>query len=336
MINEKSNNQPIIDKYGRKHNYLRISLTERCNLRCSYCMPENGVILKEKSKYMTSEEVIDIAKVFVNLGVTKIRLTGGEPLIKKNVDKIIIELSKLPIELSITTNAVNINQFIPILKKAKVKSINVSLDSLKEERFNKISKRNYFQRVVSNIKLLIKNNFNIKVNVVLIKGMNDDEICDFINWTIQTKINIRFIEFMPFDGNNWGWNKKISYNEILRKVEKNYGSEGYIKINDNTNDTSRNFKLKGSKGSFGIISTITNPFCDSCNRIRLTADGKIKNCLFSQNETNLLSALRQKRDLEEIIRKSIGSKHYERGGNISFEKLTEKTIKNRPMITIGG
>ena len=155
MIDERSNNQPIIDKYGRKHNYLRISLTERCNLRCSYCMPENGVILKEKSKYMTSEEVIDIAKIFVNLGVTKIRLTGGEPLIKKNVDKIIIELSKLPIELSITTNAVNINQFIPILKKAKVKSINVSLDSLKEERFNNISKRNYFQRVISNIKLLL-------------------------------------------------------------------------------------------------------------------------------------------------------------------------------------
>ena len=336
MDTKHSNTLSIIDQLGRKHDYLRISLTERCNLRCFYCMPEEGVQLREKSVFMTSKEVLDIAKIFVDLGITKIRLTGGEPLIKKDVGEIIEELGKLPIELAITTNAVNVDQFIYILKSAGVKSINVSLDSLISDRFNAISRRGYFDRIMTNIELLLHHDFDVKINVVLIKGTNEDEIIDFINWTKHTNVNIRFIEFMPFNGNNWDWDKKVSYQEIMHQVDQKYGVEGYQKIQDAENDTSRNYKLKGSEGTFGIISSVTNPFCDSCNRIRLTADGKIKNCLFSQEESDLLSAHRNKENLEPIIRSAITSKHPERGGNVAFKDFTTKDIKNRSMITIGG
>lgn len=327
---------PILDKFGRKHDYLRISLTERCNLRCFYCMPEEGVQLREKSVFMSSEEVIAIAKNFVDLGITKIRLTGGEPLVKKDVGNIIEALGQLPIELAITTNAVNVDQYIDVLKKAGVKSINVSLDSLIAERFNAISRRSYFDRIMSNIELLLAHDFDVKINVVVIKGTNDDEIIDFIQWTKNTAINIRFIEFMPFDGNNWDWEKKVSFQEIIRRVESEYGSDGYQKIEDTANDTSRNYKLKDSQGTFGIISSVTNPFCDTCNRIRLTADGKIKNCLFSQEESDILTAYRNNENLEPIIRAAIQSKHPERGGNVAFKALTQADIKNRSMITIGG
>jgi len=336
MKTKHSNNEPLLDKLGRKHDYLRISLTERCNLRCFYCMPEEGIQLRERSVFMTSKEVLDIVKVFVDLGVTKIRLTGGEPLIKKDVAYIIKELGKLPVELAITTNAVNVNQFIDTLKEAGVKSINVSLDSLIADKFNEISKRNHFDKIMSNIHLLLDHKFDVKINVVLIKGVNDNEIINFINWTKNTKINIRFIEFMPFDGNNWNWEKKVSYQEIIDKVNSEYSIEGYHKVQDTENDTSRNYQLKNSVGTFGIISSITNPFCDSCNRIRLTADGKIKNCLFSQEESDLLSAHRNQQDLTPLIRSAITSKHPERGGNIAFENFTEKDVKNRSMITIGG
>jgi cyclic pyranopterin phosphate synthase len=189
---------------------------------------------------------------------------------------------------------------------------------------------------MSNINLLLHHEFDVKINVVLIKGVNDDEIIDFINWTKNTAINVRFIEFMPFDGNNWNWEKKVSYQEVLDKANHEYGIEGYQKVKDTKNDTSRNYQLKDSKGTFGIISSITNPFCDSCNRIRLTADGKIKNCLFSQEESDLLSAHRNQEDLVPIIRSAIALKHPERGGNVAFKDFTEKDIKNRSMITIGG
>ena len=201
----KSNN--IVDTFGRVHDYLRISLTERCNLRCFYCMPEDGIQLRDKAEFMTTEELIFIAKKFVALGVKKIRLTGGEPLIRKDFADIIRQLGELPVELTITTNAVLVDKYIDDIKSAGVKSINVSLDSLKEERFNMISRRSYYTKIRENIDLLIKNDFHVKINIVLIKGTNDDEIIDFVNWTIREKIQIRFIEFMPFDGNNWNWEK---------------------------------------------------------------------------------------------------------------------------------
>jgi len=299
-------------------------------------MPEEGVKLREKSEFMSAEELIDIAKTFVDLGVKKIRLTGGEPLIKKNAELIIRELGKLPIELAITTNAVVADRFIDVLKEAGVQSINVSLDSLIEKRFNTISRRNYFNKIFENINLLLENDFKVKINVVVIRGVNDDEIIDFINWTKDTPVHVRFIEFMPFDGNKWNWDKKVSYKEILDIASNRYNEDELYKIEDQPNDTSRNFKLIEAKGTFGIISSVTNPFCDTCNRIRLTADGKIKNCLFSQSETDLLTAYRDGSPLEPIIHEAIDAKEKERGGYSEFNNEMAENLKNRPMITIGG
>lgn len=326
----------LVDQFGRTHDYLRISLTERCNLRCFYCMPENGVELREKSVFMTFEEILTIAKVFVKLGVKKIRLTGGEPLIKKGFDHLIHQLGELPVELAITTNAVLLDVYMEDLKKAGVRSINISLDSLKEDRMNQISRRNYFHRIMENIHLMLRNDFKVKINVVLIRGVNDDEIIDFINWTQDKNVIVRFIEFMPFDGNNWKMDKKISQKEILELLDQHYGQDKVKRISDEKNDTSRNYKIQNYKGSFGIISSVSNPFCDSCNRIRLTADGKIKNCLFSKGETDLLKYVRQNKNIEDLIIKNVLHKKKSRGGIGVFDDNSVKKLKNRSMITIGG
>lgn len=326
----------IVDNFGRVHDYLRISLTERCNLRCFYCMPEEGVQLRDKEVFMTAEETIEIAKSFVAMGVKKIRLTGGEPLIKRNAEIIIRELGKLPIELTLTTNAVIVDRYIEVMKEAGIRSLNVSLDSLKAEAFNAISRRSYFDKIMANIDLLIENGFSVKINVVLIRDVNDREIIDFIEWGSKKNIDVRFIEFMPFDGNQWNWEKKVAMAEILRIVKSHYGSDGFTALPGGPNDTSKNFQLKGGKGSFGIISTVTNPFCDTCNRIRLTADGKLKNCLFSENETDLLTTLRNGLPIASLVRSSIRAKHKALGGHEPFNNENVDAIKNRSMITIGG
>lgn len=332
---DKSSNH-IEDQFGRVHDYLRISLTERCNLRCTYCMPAEGIQLRDKAEFMTSEELLKIAKTFVSLGVKKIRLTGGEPLVKKGFDFLIRELGKLPVELALTTNAILIDKYLEDLLSAGVRKINVSLDSLKEDRFNTISRREYFNKIKSNIDLLLKHDFHVKINVVLMKGVNDDEIIDFIEWSRNEKVHIRFIEFMPFTGNNWNLNKKVSLQEILDTVFLHYNESEVERLVDAKNDTSKNYKIHNASGSFGIISTVTHPFCSTCNRIRLTADGKIKNCLFSEAETDLLKALRASEDIKEKIISAVYWKHKERGGFDSFTDDSVKEMKNRTMIAIGG
>lgn len=328
----------LTDSFKREHAYLRISLTELCNLRCTYCMPAEGIPLSPKSHIMTFDEIYTIAKTFVENGVTKIRLTGGEPLVRKDVEVILRRLATLPVELSITTNAVIVDRFIDTLKECNINNINVSLDSLKADKFDKITRRNHFEKVYNNILLLIKEGFNVKLNAVLIKGFNDDEIIDFINLSKTLPISVRFIEFMPFDGNKWDKAKMMSLDEVLTVVNKEFSEQQIIRLQDAANDTSKNYKIEGYKGSFAIISSITNPFCDSCNRIRLTANGHIKNCLFSSTESDLLTPLRAGKDITEVIAKKIKSKHKMRGGMDTLEKLESPDLhgKNRSMIAIGG
>ena len=328
--------QHIVDTFGRQHDYLRISLTERCNLRCFYCMPEEGIKLRDKSNFMTTEEIIDIAKVFVELGIKKIRITGGEPLIKKDIKNLLLQLGQLPVELVITTNAVLVDKHIDTFKEAGIKSVNVSLDSLDEDKFNDISKRKYFNRIKANIDLLIEEGFNVKVNAVVIKDLNEHEIPAFIEWTRHKKVSVQFIEFMPFDGNQWEWDKKVSFKDILAISTTHFGEDNIIKIEDQFHSTSKNYKLKNGKGTFGIIASVTNPFCDTCNRIRLTADGKIKNCLFSESETDILMAFRKKKDIKQLIFESISNKKKSRGGAKAFDDDFVKSMKNRSMTTIGG
>ncbi|WP_308992284.1 GTP 3',8-cyclase MoaA [Mariniflexile litorale] len=334
-----SENKNILqDLHGRNHAYLRISLIERCNLRCSYCMPEEGVPLAPKSHLMTYEEIYEIAKTFVKHGVTKIRLTGGEPLVRKDIPVILEKLATLPVELSITSNAVIIDKFIDVLKEHGVNKINLSLDSLDREKFKYITRRDQFDIVYKNMLLLIEEGFNVKVNVVLIKDFNENEIIDFINLTKDLPIVVRFIEFMPFDGNKWDMGKMVSYAEVMTYVNASFSKENIQRLQDAPNDTSKNYKISGYKGSFAVISSVTNPFCDSCNRLRLTANGQLKNCLFSSTESDLLTTLRSGNSIEPVIRKAVQAKLKVRGGMDTLEKLQEPKLhnNNRSMITIGG
>ena len=326
------------DSHGRDHAYLRISLIERCNLRCSYCMPEEGVKLSPKSHLMTYEEIFEIAKTFVKHGVTKIRLTGGEPLIRKDISVILEKLASLPVELSITSNAVIIHKFIDVLKKYGITSINVSLDSLDREKFKHITRRDQFDIVYKNLLLLVKEGFKVKVNAVLMKDFNDNEIIDFINFTKDLPISVRFIEFMPFDGNKWDMSKMVSYAEVMDYVNNAFAEKSIERLQDAPNDTAKNYKIKGYKGSFAIIGSVTNPFCDSCNRLRLTANGQLKNCLFSSGESDLLTTLRAGKSIEPVIQKSVQAKLKVRGGMDTLKKLQEPKLhnNNRSMITIGG
>lgn len=325
----------ITDIYGRAHNYLRISLTDACNFRCFYCMPNEEVSCTPNAQLMQADEIITIAKQFVAMGVTKIRLTGGEPLVRKEARKIITELSKLPVELCITTNGALIHLYKDVFLNTTIRSVNISLDTLEEEKFMLLTKRDHFKQVFENMEWLLQNDFSVKVNAVLIKGINDNEINDFIELTRYKRLHIRFIEFMPFTDNGWEDKRLVSQQEILDTATTKYD---VMKLYDEQNATAKKYKAIGCEGTFAIISTMTNPFCDSCNRIRLTADGKIKNCLFSQTETDLLSALRKNESIEPFILSAIMAKKEKLGGQLFTNFSTEDyvNLKNRSMISIGG
>jgi molybdenum cofactor biosynthesis protein A len=332
------NNIQMQDTHGRTHSYLRISITENCNLRCTYCMPAEGIALTPKAHLMTADEIISIAQTFVNLGVNKIRLTGGEPLVRKDAADIIQRLGKLGVELTLTTNGILVHSFIETFKEAGVHTLNLSIDSLQKEKFNQVTRRNYFDKFKENMELLDANGFNLKLNVVVMKGFNDNEIIDFIELTKDRNIQIRFIEFMPFDGNQWNKDKLVSYAEILTQVNDNYSAEKVVRLTDKPHDTAKNHKITSYKGSFSVISSVTNPFCSTCNRIRLTADGKLKNCLFSNTETSLLDTLRAGGDIEPLIYQNIKSKFAMRGGMDDDVKFQNPKLfsQNRSMIKIGG
>jgi cyclic pyranopterin phosphate synthase len=284
---------------------------------------------------MQAAEIFDIASTFVRQGVTKIRLTGGEPLVRKDLDRIILSLSRLPVNLTLTTNGVRAKDFIPLFRQGNIRSINVSLDTLKRERFTTITRRDLFDTVYENIGALIREKIHVKVNVVVMKDLNDDEVNDFVEWTKHEPVHVRFIEFMPFQGNRWTSNKVLTWQQILQKVEDTYSM---LPLKGAKNDTAKSYVVPGHKGTFSVISTMSAPFCSTCNRMRLTADGKLKNCLFSRDEFDILGPLRRGEDIVPIIHHAIGLKEKETGGQLSehFEMLRAESIENRSMIRIGG
>ncbi len=320
--------EPLFDTYGRKHDYLRVSLTERCNLRCRYCMPEEGIELSPRKHICTREELLWLIDEFIRLGVKKIRLTGGEPLVRKDAGEIIDALAERPVSLAMTTNAVLIDRHIERLKRAGLTNLNVSLDALDADRFLMMTRRTNFDKVMSNIDLLIREGFNLKINCVVIRGMNEAEIPGFVEWTRNQPISVRFIEFMPFDGNRWQTEKMVSYAEIMDHIREYFSFE---KLEDAPNDTTKHYRVPGYRGNFGVISSMTEHFCGSCNRIRLMANGAIKNCLFSDSETDLLTPLRNNEAVEPIIRQAITNKKAKHAGMDNISKQT-----NRTMTTIGG
>lgn len=325
----------IIDGFNRVHDYLRISLTDNCNLRCFYCMPEEEYEFTPASQLMQAEEIEAIAKVFVANGVNKIRLTGGEPLVRKDAADIILRLSRLDAKLTLTTNATRLHEFVDVIKQAGIKSLNISLDTLSKERFIMMTKRDQFERVRSNIDLMIQEGIHVKVNVVAMKGLNDDEIIDFIQWTKDAPVHVRFIEFMPFSGNRWNSERVVTWQQMLEVAGSTFE---ILPLKHEAHETAKKYMVPGHQGSFAVISTMSAPFCGDCNRMRLTADGKMKNCLFSQTETDLLTPFRNGEDIMPLIRQNLLDKKKYLGGQFTtdMEKIETSKLENRSMITIGG
>lgn len=323
------------DTFGRIHDYLRISLTDNCNLRCFYCMPEEDYAFAPASHLMQPDEIEKLAKIFVEQGVKKIRLTGGEPLVRKDATKIIEKLGNLGSDLHMTTNGVRIHEMLPQIIASNVKGINVSLDTLQPDKFLKITRRDLYHRVRDNIELLLHHNIPTKINVVVMKGLNENEILDFIALTKNYALEVRFIEFMPFAGNKWTSNQVYTLAEILDAVKTQYD---FIPTAPETHDTAKGFFIPGHEGTFAVISTMSSPFCEGCNRLRLTADGKLKNCLFSKSETDLLTPLRNGENVFDLIVGTVMAKAKALGGQFDAEvdKVDAEKIENRSMITIGG
>ncbi len=336
LENTSANN--LTDSFNREHTYLRISLIEKCNLRCTYCMPAEGVGLSPPDSIMSANEVLEIAKTFVNSGVTKIRLTGGEPLLRKDFELIYKGLAELPAEIGITTNAVLLDKYLSLFKEKGMKSINISLDTLNKKKFSDVTRRDQFDRVMKNIYASLNAGIQPRINVVLLRDFNENEINDFIELTKDLPLVVRFIEFMPFEGNEWKTEKLVPMASILQNVAEHFEGNKIERIQDKPNDTSKNYRIKGFVGSFSIISTVTNPFCDSCNRIRLTANGTIKNCLFSEDEVNILKVFRKNEPIMPVVKMALGKKHRMRGGMDTLEEFSDpkKNQANRSMILIGG
>ena len=323
------------DSFGRIHDYLRISLTDHCNFRCSYCMPVEEMEWMPQSKLMSAQEIVKLAEIFVSLGVKKIRLTGGEPLVRKDFGQILEELARLPVELTMTTNGILVPQYLEALKKAGVRSINVSLDTLQPEKFFKLTRRDQFAQVWTNILLLLQEGFRVKINAVAMQGQIEEELIDFVRLTRDLPLHVRFIEFMPFTGNHWQAKQVITAAQMLEWVKKEVE---VVKLEDKTHDTAKKYQVPGYAGTFAFITTMSEHFCGSCNRLRLTADGKIKNCLFGKEELDLLGALRQGHEVTPLILQSLSRKHAALGGQFSqdYSQADPGAIENRSMINIGG
>ncbi len=325
----------LTDKFGRIHNYLRISLTDVCNFNCTYCMPDGVNEWMAAAHLMTPDEIAVIAGEFVRLGVNKIRLTGGEPLLRTDAEDILLKLSKLPVKLTLTTNGSLVHKFTKVFETAGINSLNFSLDSLRADKFKEITKRNYFSKVWDNIHLYIEKGFHVKVNAVIMRGLNENEIVDFIEWTREVPVHVRFIEFMPFSGNKWDVEKVFSYEEMLQLAKKSFSFE---RLSDDKHETAKKFRVDGFKGTFAVISTMSSPFCSRCNRMRLTADGKMKNCLFSRSEVDILGALRKGEDISGLIESCVIAKEEALGGQLSseYKNIDVADIDNRSMFSIGG
>lgn len=325
----------LFDSFGRIHNYLRISVTDQCNFRCTYCMPEEEYACAGKDELMSATEITKIAEEFVKLGVNKIRLTGGEPMLRKDFAEILENLSQLPVELTITTNGVLVDKYLDLLKIANIKTINVSIDSLNEIAFEKITGRNMFQRVWKNIQLLLENQFEVKLNVVAMKGHIESELEDFIALTKEYPVEVRFIEFMPFTGNHWDSDKVITAAELIALAKLNHD---VTPLETPAHATAKKYQIDNNPGRIAFISTMSSHFCSDCNRMRLTASGKIKNCLFGQDEIDILSAIRNNLPIDLLIKESVNKKHKALGGQFSqdYKEINAESIINSSMIAIGG
>jgi len=329
------------DIYQRKINYIRVSVTDRCNLRCIYCMPAKGFHQLARAQVLTYEEIIRLVQLAISCGLSKVRLTGGEPLVRRDIVKLVRSIARLKglEDLSLTTNGILLDQMAYDLYEAGLRRINISLDSLKREKYKNITGRDGLDLVLRGVEQARKVGFSpVKINTVVMKGINDDEILDLAKLSLDNPLHLRFIEFMPI-GNNQLWREKKYLSCIkIKKIIAAYkpliptAIEGpHHSLN---NGPAQMFEFKDAPGKIGFISPISNHFCPSCNRIRLTAAGKVRSCLFSNQEIDIRKALRSGKndeELRQLLIKGIKTKPKEHTINQSPSLLF-----NRSMASIGG
>jgi cyclic pyranopterin phosphate synthase len=296
----KIHDNPLKDSFDRRIDYLRVSITDKCNLKCIYCTPTKGIKRFKETEVLTDDEIIRFVRIACKQGLKKVRITGGEPLIRKNITKLVSAIKQTGIpELSLTTNGILLSELAGDLKKAGLDRVNISLDTFDPERYRGITKGGDIRRVWKSIEEAERIGLSpLKINFVPIRGLNDDEILAFASLTFEHNYHVRFIEFMPASCNGlWKKDKFVSSDEILKKVS-GLGKLDLLKFKGR--GPSRNFRLKGATGVIGIISPLSDHFCGFCNRLRLTANGKIRPCLFSREEIDIKTPLRNGASDEDI------------------------------------
>lgn len=328
--------KPLVDRFGRCHTYLRVSVTDRCNLRCVYCMPSEGFEHVERDEILTYEEILRVVRLMAEMGINKVRITGGEPLVRKGLAGLIRGMVALPgIEtVALTTNAVLLAEQAESLKRAGLSHLNISLDTLRPDRFEAISRRANLREALAGIETAIQFGFDpIKLNMVVMGGVNEDELLDFVELARRRPIQVRFLEFMPFKSNGWDQGTLVPYAEMRRRIEEQYDLVPLF-LPGGPADVTKEFGIPGFEGTIGFITSMTEDFCEGCNRIRLLADGSLKSCLFHPPEENLRAALRRgvsDDEIEGIIRRCVSAKLEK---HEDLEELIR--LENNPMIAIGG
>ena len=341
----------LVDSFQRTHDYLRISVTEHCNLRCAYCMPYDGIVPAPQQSLLTDSELLRLARIFVRLGIRKIRITGGEPLVRPKIEPLCAELARIPglEELALSTNGLLLEEKLPALWHAGVRHLNISLDSLRADRFRQLTRSTTLDRIIRAIRAAVQFRSTrggafdwIKLNTVVIRGVNEDELGDLIEFGAQLrqlastdgpKIEVRFIEFMPFPNNGWDASACVTYQEMRAAIHSNYVLEEAFG-DSHIAGPARRFTVQDKDISVGFITTMSDQFCGNCNRLRLTADGTLRTCLFGSSEMNLRDFLRSdasEDQVEAAIRSTLALKWEQ---HPSVQELIQ--MNSREMIAIGG
>jgi cyclic pyranopterin phosphate synthase len=329
--------QPLADRHGRVATDLRVSLTDRCNLRCSYCMPAEGLDWLPRDEVLTDDEVVRLIRIGVEqLGITAVRFTGGEPLLRKGLVDVVRrtkQLSPSP-EVSLTTNALGLERVAAALRDAGLDRVNVSLDTVRREDFARITRRDRFDDVVAGLEAARSAGLEpVKVNAVLLRGTNDDQAPELLRWCLEHGYHLRFIEQMPLDPQH-GWTREdmVTADEILASLEREFVLTEAREPRGS--QPAEEFLVDGGPLTVGVIASVTRPFCGDCDRVRLTADGQIRNCLFAREESDLRSALRDGADDAELARRWVAAMAAKLPGHgIDDPTFLQPT---RPMSAIGG
>lgn len=325
----------LIDNHGRPINYLRLAVTDRCNLRCFYCMPHEGIDFLPKPHLLSYEEMLRLITILAELGITKVRITGGEPFVRRDLMNFLWKITEIEgiQKVNITTNGVLTAPLVPELKKMGINSVNLSLDSLDRKRFFEMTRRDELPNVLATLDALLKHEISVKINSVVMAGRNDEDILSMVELARYQNIAVRFIEEMPFNGEGLKLENFMSYQRIMDKIKTEYPLIN--QLTDEPSSTSYNYKIEGFKGSVGVIAAYSRTFCGTCNRVRVTPTGLFKTCLYDEGVMNIKDLLRSGMPNDEIKQLIINSlqKRYKDG----FEAEANRTSKvTESMTTIGG